>query len=79
MVVDEWDRLSGHVVSAKSIDCFKKRLDEFTDRDDMVEDIFFLDSQELPRVGQPAFCRFLIFLCSYVQVILLCGESEAAM
>ena len=33
-VVDEWNRLSGHVVSAKSIDCFKKRLDEFMDRDD---------------------------------------------
>ena len=23
-VVDEWNRLSGHVVSAKSIDCFKR-------------------------------------------------------
>ena len=34
----------------------------------MVEDIFFLDSQELPRVGQPAFCRFLIFLCSNVLI-----------
>ena len=34
VVDDEWNRLSGHVVSAKPIDCFKKRLDEFMDRYD---------------------------------------------
>ena len=33
-VVDKWNRLSSHVVSAKSIDCFKNRLDKFMDSDD---------------------------------------------
>ncbi len=33
-VVDEWNRLSGHVVSANTIDSFKKRLDKFMDGDD---------------------------------------------
>ena len=33
-VVDEWNRLSSHVVSAKSIDCYKNRLDKFMDSDD---------------------------------------------
>ncbi len=28
-VVDEWDRLSSHVVSADTLDTFKKRLDRF--------------------------------------------------
>ncbi len=30
-VVDEWNRLSSHVVSANTIDTFKKRLDRFID------------------------------------------------
>ena len=30
-VVDEWNRLSSHVVSANTIDTFKKRLDKFMD------------------------------------------------
>ena len=33
-VVDEWNRLSRHVVSANTIDCFKNRLDRFMDNDD---------------------------------------------
>ena len=33
-VVDEWNRLSSHVVNAKSIGCFKNRLDKFMDSDD---------------------------------------------
>ena len=32
-VVDEWNRLISHVVSAKSIDCFKNRLDKFMSDD----------------------------------------------
>ncbi len=32
-VVDEWNRLSGHLVSANTIDTFKKRLDKFMDRE----------------------------------------------
>ncbi len=30
-VVDEWNSLSSHVVSANTIDTFKKRLDRFMD------------------------------------------------
>ncbi len=30
-VVDEWNRLSSHVVSGNTIDTFKKRLDRFMD------------------------------------------------
>ncbi len=30
-VVDEWNRLSSHVVSANTIDTFKKMLDKFMD------------------------------------------------
>ncbi len=30
-IVDEWNRLSSHVVSANTIDCFKRRLDKFID------------------------------------------------
>ena len=33
-VVNEWNRLSRQVVSANTIDCFKKRLDRFMDNDD---------------------------------------------
>ena len=33
-VLDEWNRLSIHVVIAKSIGCFKNRLDKFMDSDD---------------------------------------------
>ena len=33
-LVDEWNRLSSHVVSAKSIGCLKNRLDKFMDSDD---------------------------------------------
>ncbi len=33
-VVDEWNRLSSHVVSANTIDSFKKMLDKFMDGDD---------------------------------------------
>ena len=33
-VVDEWNKLSNHVVSAETISCFKKRLDNFMDGDD---------------------------------------------
>ena len=33
-VVGEWNRLGSQVVSAKTIACFKKRLDSFMDRDD---------------------------------------------
>ncbi len=33
-VVDEWNRLSSHVVSANTIDTFKKRLDKFMDGED---------------------------------------------
>ena len=33
-VVDEWNRLSEHVVGAESISCFKKRLDKFMDASD---------------------------------------------
>ncbi len=33
-VVDEWNRLSSHVVSGNTIDTFKKRLDKFMDWDD---------------------------------------------
>ena len=32
-VVDEWNRLSRHVVGATTSDCFKKRLDNFMDSD----------------------------------------------
>ena len=32
-VVDEWNRLSSQVVSANSIDSFKRRLDKFMDGD----------------------------------------------
>ena len=32
-VVDEWNRLSGQVVSANTLQCFKKRLDNLMDRD----------------------------------------------
>ena len=33
-VVNDWNRLSRHVVSAETIGSFKKRLDECMDRDD---------------------------------------------
>ncbi len=33
-VVDEWSRLSSHVVSANTIDTLKKRLDKFMDGED---------------------------------------------
>ena len=33
-VVNDWNRLSRHVVSAETITSFKKRLDESMDRDD---------------------------------------------
>ncbi len=33
-VVDEWNRLSSHVVSANTINTFKKRLDKFMDGKD---------------------------------------------
>ena len=33
-VVDDWNRLTSHVVSAESLDSFKRRLDKFMDRDD---------------------------------------------
>ena len=33
-VVNEWNRLSSHVVSAIFIDCFKNRLDKFMDSGD---------------------------------------------
>ncbi len=33
-VVDEWNRLSSHVVSANTMDCFKRRLDKFMDGED---------------------------------------------
>ncbi len=33
-VVDEWNRLSSHVVSANTMDSFKRRLDEFIDGED---------------------------------------------
>ncbi len=32
-VVDKWNRLSNHVVSADTIDTFKKRPDKFMDRE----------------------------------------------
>ena len=34
-VVNNWNGLGSHVVSAESIDSFKRRLDESMDRDDM--------------------------------------------
>ena len=33
-VVNDWNRLSNYVVSAKSVNSFKKRLDESMDRDE---------------------------------------------
>ncbi len=33
-VVDEWNRLSSHVVSANTMDSFKRRLDKFMDGED---------------------------------------------
>ncbi len=33
-VVDEWNRLSSHVVSGNTIDSFRKRLDKFMDGKD---------------------------------------------
>ena len=33
-VVNDWNRLSGHVVSGESIGSFKRRLDECMDGDD---------------------------------------------
>ena len=33
-VVNDWIRLGRHVVSAESIDCFKRRLNESMDKDD---------------------------------------------
>ena len=33
-VVNDWNKLGRHVVSAETIGCFKKRLGEFMDRDD---------------------------------------------
>ena len=70
-VVDEQNRLNSHVVSAKSIDCFKNRLDKFMDSDDSKQWVF-LGSQELPRVGQLTFCSLLIFLCNKIIVFFLC-------
>ncbi len=32
-VLDEWNRLSSHVVSANTTDSFKRRLDKFIDGD----------------------------------------------
>ncbi len=49
-VVDEWNRLSSHVVSTNTIDTFKRRLDKFMDREDrrwwVVPGV-----EELPSVG----------------------------
>ncbi len=33
-VVNEWNRLSSHVVSGNTMDSFKRRLDEFMDGED---------------------------------------------
>ncbi len=61
-VVDEWNRLSSHVVSANSIDTFKKRLDRFMDGDGRWRWVV-LGVLELPSVGRFVSCRLL---CSYV-------------
>ena len=36
-VVNDWNRLGRHVVSAESIDSFKRRLDESMDRDERLD------------------------------------------
>ena len=33
-VVDEWNRLNNHIVSAQTLGSFKKRLDKLMDEDD---------------------------------------------
>ncbi len=33
-IMDEWNKLSSHVVSGNTIDTFKKRLDKFMDGED---------------------------------------------
>ena len=33
-VVDEWDRLGNHIVSAQTLGSFKRRLDKFMDEED---------------------------------------------
>ncbi len=33
-VVDEWDKLSNHIVSAGTIACFKSRLDNYMDQEE---------------------------------------------
>ena len=62
-MVDEWNRLSSHVVNAPSIGSFKNRLDRFMEGVELgLEGVV----QELPRVGYLlASCSFLKFLCSY--------------
>lgn len=58
-VVDEWNRLGSHVVSANTVVTFGKRLDKFIDSDVM------LGSQELPCISLSADS-----LCSYASVCL---------
>ena len=56
-VVEEWNKLSKHVVSAGTVDIVKKRLDISMDDEKRWQ---VLGAQELPCVGQPNY--FFVFL-----------------
>ena len=57
-LVEEWNKLSKHVVSATTVNSFKKRLDISMDKENGWE---VLGEQELLCVDQVAFCWLLVF------------------
>ena len=65
-IVEEWNKLGKHVISAGTVDTCKKRLDIPIDEENKW---YVLSVQELPCVGQLAFCSIIIFLCSNVLMI----------
>ena len=60
-VVDEWNRLSNHIVGADTMESFKRRLDKCLDEDNRWNWAAML-IQGLSRAAS------LIFLCSYVHL-----------
>ena len=63
MVVEEWNKLNKHVVSAGTVDTFKKRLDISMDEKKQMVSVRCTGAANC--VGQLIFCNLLIFLCTY--------------
>ena len=68
-VGDEWNGLGNHIVSAETMESFKRRLDKFMDEDDGWN-LAAVFTKGLPWVSLmapcsfPHFCYVVIFLCS---------------